>query len=118
MTSVSDTFQPGHVCNTCSRFCLSKAELNCYIRSHGCIQLQADFTQVLLQQPTENSCQFCDKVYGSTANLRSYGVNVSAKDSPFLVTYVTGLARVKLAQGVTCTLTGGFCRIEEMSFCI
>ena len=52
LTSVS---VPEYICNICSRVCLFKAGLTIHI-SHDSYRLQADFTQVVPQQPTVNSC--------------------------------------------------------------
>ena len=62
LTSVPDTFHPDHVCNICSRVCLSKAGLDSQMKSHDSKQSQAYLTVALPQQPTGNSCQFFDKV--------------------------------------------------------
>ena len=47
-------------------------------------QLKGEFTQILPQQLTGNSYQFCDNVHGFAAGLRSHmkvhGVNINAKE--------------------------------------
>ena len=96
LMSVLDAFRSKPVCNISGRVCLSKARVACcMMRAHDNKQSQADFKQVLPQQPTGNSCQFCYKVCRSVKGLRSHmrmhGVNVNAKDSSFVcLIYVAG----------------------------
>ena len=87
LTSVRDSFQTDYVWSIYSRVNLFKFGFVDYMRSHDSKQSQTDFTQVLQQQPTCNSCQICDKVYGSAACLRSLirvlVINVHAEDYSF-----------------------------------
>ena len=82
---------------------------------------QADFTQVLPKQLTSNMYQFCDKVCGSAASLKSHmkvhGLMLfMPMTGHVLVTYVAVLARVKLAFWATCIIMDTFCRTENMFF--
>ena len=60
---IPDSFQTEHVCD----ICMSTAGLVDHMRSHGDKQSQADYAEILPQQPTGFACQFCDKICKSEA---------------------------------------------------
>ena len=88
--SISDSYTllPEHIGNICSMVCLSKAGLTCRMRTHDSKLSKTVYTKVSQQQPTGNSCQFCEKVWGSPADLRShigvYRINVNGKNSQLI----------------------------------
>ena len=63
-SNIPDSFQTEHVCDICSRACLSKAGLVSHMRSHGGKQSQADYAEILPRQPIVFACLFCDKYVG------------------------------------------------------
>ena len=94
--------------------CFSNAGFDSHMVFHNSKQSQYHFTQVLPRQPTGNSCLFqnngCESTVGLRRSIRVHGGNVNSKNC--ILTYVIGLARMKLARGVICTTTNTFSRIE------
>ena len=88
LTSVPDISQTEDVYYIYSRSVCPKAGQACHMRFHGSKLSKTCFTKVFQQQPTENSCQFCDKVCGSIVDLRSHikvhEKNVNGKDSSLI----------------------------------
>ena len=83
-SNIPYSFQTEYVCDICNRACLSKAG---HMRLHDGKQSQADYAEILPQQPTGFTCQFCDKICRSEARLKSHHtrvhkdyVNVNNKD--------------------------------------
>ena len=78
--------------NICSTVCWSKATLASHMSSYDFKLTKIRFTKGFQQQLTGNSCQFCEKVGGCAAGLRSH-MRVH-------VAYATGHARIQLAWAV------------------
>ena len=88
--SISDsyTLHPEYIFNICNRVCLSKTKLTSRMSTHDSKLSKTLYTKVLQQQPTGNSCQFCEKVWRSLVDLRSHikmhRININGKDSQFI----------------------------------